>query len=271
MKCGSLAIAQQVLKLPLEQTISLLQPPSWLQCCLEGPRQSVWLGFSKIELVPSTDPSPSVSDPLMANKSVEGQLSNRLESKTVRAIVAALLVGGTSSTRVGIISPFQAQVRRIRQELSDPVFSGVEIHTVDKYQGRDKDVILLSLVRTDGTSCSRRTGETEAEVSKVGDEEPGVTGPGSIGELLRDIRRINVALTRAKSKLIIIGDSVLFSAHVYWKDVIRLISDRNNMIQVCSTDVEIESFAQRCTAHIRNAVAEREALLEGLESIDMDW
>ena len=65
----------------------------------------------------------------------------------------------------------------------------LDVSTVDKYQGRDKDVVILSMVRkaTSTSSCS-------------GDENSPL-----VGDLLRDWRRINVAITRARLKLIIVG------------------------------------------------------------------
>lgn len=58
--------------------------------------------------------------------------------------------------------------------------AGVELYTIDKYQGRDKDVVIVSFVRSNTFA--------------------------NIGELLRDWRRINVAVTRAKKKLVLVGD-----------------------------------------------------------------
>ncbi|KAJ5059176.1 AAA domain-containing protein, partial [Bipolaris maydis] len=62
---------------------------------------------------------------------------------------------------------------------------GVELHTADKFQGRDKEVVIVSCVRSNEN--------------------------GVVGDLLKDRRRINVALTRARSKLIILGSEKTLS------------------------------------------------------------
>ena len=77
----------------------------------------------------------------------------------------------------------------------------VDIFTVDKFQGRDKDVILVSLVRSNSK--------------------------GQVGDLLKDWRRINVALTRAKKKLILVGSVSTLSEMGLFKDLIQLIRDHN--------------------------------------------
>ena len=66
-------------------------------------------------------------------------------------------------------------------------FPQVEVHTVDRFQGRDKDIIIMSMVRSNDTL--------------------------QIGDLLKDWRRLNVAITRAKSKLILVGSKTTLSSH----------------------------------------------------------
>ena len=85
---------------------------------------------------------------------------------------------------IGIISPYQAQVHYLRQLLRNhPFFAPykelISINTVDGFQGQERDVILISLVRANDN--------------------------GDIG-FLNDLRRMNVAMTRARMKLIILGD-----------------------------------------------------------------
>jgi DNA replication ATP-dependent helicase Dna2 len=92
-------------------------------------------------------------------------------------VVEALLGCGLQEQELGIISPYRSQLRLIQQALASR--SGIDVLTVDKYQGRDKACILMSFARSNGNETT--------------------------GELLKDWRRINVALTRAKHKLILIG------------------------------------------------------------------
>lgn len=96
---------------------------------------------------------------------------------------------------VGIISPYRAQVQYLRQQIkasSDlkPYRHLISVNTVDGFQGQERDVILISLVRAN-------------------DE-------GQIG-FLRDLRRMNVAITRARMKLIILGDAPTMTRHPFYK------------------------------------------------------
>ena len=96
-----------------------------------------------------------------------------------------------------MISPYLAQTLELNVILNG---CDVEVSTVDKYQGRDKDCIVVSLVRS---NTERR-----------------------IGSLLRDWRRINVAFTRAKKKLILIGSATTLNCVTIWQEVVkRMIVD----------------------------------------------
>lgn len=104
---------------------------------------------------------------------------------------------------VGIISPYRAQVQYLRQLLKqDPYFkpyrSLITVNTVDGFQGQERDVILISLVRAN-------------------DE-------GQIG-FLRDLRRMNVAITRARMKLIILGDAPTMTRHPFYKKLYDYIEE----------------------------------------------
>jgi hypothetical protein len=86
-------------------------------------------------------------------------------------VAKELVKNGIEGDRIGIITPYNSQANLIRQAAC---ITSLEIHTIDKYQGRDKDCILLSFVR----SCENPT--------------------SCVASLLGDWHRINVALTRAK-------------------------------------------------------------------------
>lgn len=103
---------------------------------------------------------------------------------------------------VGLISPYRAQVALLRRLLRhDPVLKSlrrhITINTVDGFQGQERDVIVISLVRSNDA--------------------------GDIG-FLRDLRRMNVAMTRARMKLIIIGDSTTLSRHPFYRRLHRHIT-----------------------------------------------
>lgn len=104
---------------------------------------------------------------------------------------------------VGLISPYKAQVQYLRQLIRKdnffkPYRSAITINTVDGFQGQERDVILISLVRAN--------------------EE------GQIG-FLNDLRRMNVAITRARMKLIILGDVSTLTRHTFYAELYRYIED----------------------------------------------
>jgi superfamily I DNA and/or RNA helicase len=102
---------------------------------------------------------------------------------------------------VGIISPYRAQVQYLRRlfkkrEFFKPYRHLISVNTVDGFQGQERDIILISLVRAN-------------------DE-------GQIG-FLRDLRRMNVAITRARMKLIILGDATTMTRHPFYKKLYEYI------------------------------------------------
>ena len=102
---------------------------------------------------------------------------------------------------VGIISPYRAQVQYLRHlikkhDFFKPYRSLISVNTVDGFQGQERDIILISLVRAN-------------------DE-------GQIG-FLRDLRRMNVAITRARMKLIILGDASTMTRHPFYKKLYEYI------------------------------------------------
>ena len=102
---------------------------------------------------------------------------------------------------VGIISPYRVQVQYLRRllkkkEWARPFRHLISVNTVDGFQGQERDIILISLVRSN-------------------DE-------GQIG-FLRDLRRMNVAITRARMKLIILGDASTMTRHPFYKKLYEYI------------------------------------------------
>ena len=102
---------------------------------------------------------------------------------------------------VGIISPYRVQVQYLRRllkkkEWARPFRHLISVNTVDGFQGQERDIILISLVRSN-------------------DE-------GQIG-FLRDLRRMNVAITRARMKLIILGDASTMTRHPFYKRLYEYI------------------------------------------------
>ena len=107
---------------------------------------------------------------------------------------------------VGIISPYRAQVQYLKKlikkyEFFKPYRRLISVNTVDGFQGQERDVILISLVRSN-------------------DE-------GQIG-FLKDLRRMNVAMTRARMKLIILGNKDTMTQHPFYKKLWEYVEGLNN-------------------------------------------
>ncbi|MCE9548770.1 MAG: IGHMBP2 family helicase [Planctomycetia bacterium] len=116
---------------------------------------------------------------------------NRQEAQLVCRKVQELLEAGVPPQSIAVISPYAAQVRHLREELFAP---RVEIDSVDGFQGREKEAVVISLVRSN----------TEGEIG-----------------FLSDVRRMNVAMTRARRKLLVVGDSATLSNHPFYRRLIE--------------------------------------------------
>lgn len=195
LRCGSSLVAGKCLNIKHPEVMDRYirkekdgsipsQEKLWLHAILNENNKVVFIDHDKV--------------PAKERKVCE-KIENITEAKLVRQIVQALTSCGVDETNIGIMSQYRAQLRLLHRYLLQ--FSNVEILTPDQFQGRDKECIIISLVRSNDQKI--------------------------VGDLLREFRRINVALTRAKSKLIILGSkSTLYSEKVV-KDFLELIEKRN--------------------------------------------
>lgn len=111
---------------------------------------------------------------------------NDAEARFVAKKAQQLIEAGMEPEAISVISPYAAQVQRLRNLLP----AGVEADTVDGFQGRENEAVIISLVRSNTN--------------------------GEIGFLL-DTRRMNVALTRARRKLIVVGDSSTIGGNLFYE------------------------------------------------------
>lgn len=114
-------------------------------------------------------------------------LRNEGEAGLVVARARELLAAGLPPEALAVITPYSAQASLIREQLTD--VPTLEVDTVDAFQGREKEAVLLSLVRSNGEQ-------------QVG--------------FLEDLRRMNVAITRAKRHLFVVGDSATLTGHPFY-------------------------------------------------------
>jgi ATP-dependent RNA/DNA helicase IGHMBP2 len=102
---------------------------------------------------------------------------------------------------IGIISPYNEQVRHLRQEISednDLKMMDIEVNSIDGFQGQEKEVIYISLVRSNDN--------------------------GEIG-FVKDERRLNVAMTRAMKKLVVVGDSATLGQHKLYEELLTFVQE----------------------------------------------
>ncbi len=118
---------------------------------------------------------------------------NRQEARLVGCKIRQLLEAGVSAAEIAVIAPYAAQVRLLREQLSQ---AELEIDSVDGFQGREKEAVVISLVRSNPR--------------------------GEIG-FLGDIRRMNVAMTRARRKLILVGDSATLAGHPFYARLLEYL------------------------------------------------
>ncbi|XP_038600143.1 DNA replication ATP-dependent helicase/nuclease DNA2 isoform X1 [Tachyglossus aculeatus] len=171
LECGSEKVAKAVVTLPKFQDVKLnlelyadYSETLWLKGVFEPNNSVCFLNTEKI-------PAPEQAE--------KGGVSNLAEAKLVVFLTSIFLKAGCKPSDIGIIAPYRQQLKIITDLLMCSSDAMVEVNTVDKYQGRDKSIILVSFVRNNKD--------------------------GTLGDLLKDWRRLNVAITRAKHKLILLG------------------------------------------------------------------
>uniref|UniRef100_I1QQ37 Uncharacterized protein n=1 Tax=Oryza glaberrima TaxID=4538 RepID=I1QQ37_ORYGL len=124
-----------------------------------------------------------------------------------------------SCRKIGIITPYRSQLSLLRSRFNSffgpEIVAEMEINTVDGFQGREVDILVLSTVRASNSSDSRHhTGEAR-----------------SIG-FVADVRRMNVALTRARFSLWIVGNAKTLQTNSHWASLLQNAKERNLFISV---------------------------------------
>lgn len=174
LKCGNHQVASRTLQLPLldaalrsvhEHSHCHNSHDCWLASVLDPGRKVLFVDTDEMKCKES--------------RPLGSFLQNEGEAQLIYQVAETLLKSGLDQDDLAVISVYRSQLRVISQLLK--ARKSIEIATIDKYQGRDKDCILISLVRNNNQ--------------------------GNAGDLLRDWRRLNVAITRAKSKLVLFGSA----------------------------------------------------------------
>ncbi|XP_039122512.1 DNA replication ATP-dependent helicase/nuclease JHS1 isoform X1 [Dioscorea cayenensis subsp. rotundata] len=201
LRCGSAEIANSRLQLSGDKPTTL-----WLKEVLDPSRSVVFINTDLL-------PAPEVKDYKPG--------SNPMEAYVVSEVTRELVKRDICLNEIGIITPYNSQANLIRSVIDA---SGlVEVHTIDKYQGRDKDCILVSFVRSSRNSRA------------------------CASSLLGDWHRINVALTRAKKKLIMVGSSETLSKIPLLKLLIEKVNEQGGIIHIPSKDFQHVEWLKKCS------------------------
>ncbi|XP_065859442.1 DNA replication ATP-dependent helicase/nuclease JHS1 [Euphorbia lathyris] len=194
LRCGSSEIANAKLNFSTSESSS-----SWLKEVLNPSRSIV---FINTDMLPAFEAKSSKA------------VNNPIEARIIAEVTKELVKCGIEGEEIGIITPYNSQANLIQTAVC---ITSVEIHTIDKYQGRDKDCILVSFVRS--TENPRNCNSS----------------------LLGDWHRINVALTRAKKKLIMVGSRKTLNNVPLLKLLMEKVDEQSGILDLSPQDISIHN------------------------------
>ena len=202
LRCGSQAVAEHTLELECPEALPMARDErddelmraavqwekaseaaarglgrksGWLPVALAPQHKMVLLDT---DAVPAPEEQHALTDALQSSRYGHGGVHNPTEARLSHLLIDTLVECGLPPSQLAFVSPYKAQLEEVRKLLRGRSLA-VERLTIDKCQGRDFNVVILSLVRSNTQ--------------------------GRIGTLLSDWRRLNVALSRARCKMIVVG------------------------------------------------------------------
>ncbi|KAL3925164.1 MAG: hypothetical protein SGILL_000589 [Bacillariaceae sp.] len=209
MKCADDNVKHRRLALPGFPANLVNNVVPWVEAVVDPQNPVIFVDTDQIRSSKEKQDKHVEFEPLEGRRGTKtgGSTINETEKSLVFSIVDGLIKGGLDPSDVGVISPFRAQIRIMEENplATEWKRDGLELSTIDKYQGRDKSAIILSMVRSN-RKCNT-------------------------GKLLQDPRRLNVALTRAKCKLIVIGSfKTLSSGSAPLRPILNRMKRRNQLV-----------------------------------------
>ncbi len=143
---------------------------------------------------------------------------NKEEARIVKKIIAELLKSSVPKSEIGVITPYKAQCSLIRREIESISIKGLEadkseiiVDTVERYQGGHKEIIIVSLTVSDNNMMNFLVEDNK--------NEPNLN------------RRLNVAITRARSKLIIVGNKSVLSQDKVYRNMLSFLRDKDAVFE----------------------------------------
>ena len=208
LKCGNAAVAQRSIRIPRMEALKQHHhtPNSLLSAnlgpktvCLNPTRAHCWIRDLLDPTVKSCFVNTDTLLPLSRESDSGSRIVNTCEATLCTQLVQSLLTVGVPAKDIGVITLYRSQLALIKQNLRQH-HPAVEMHTADKFQGRDKEVVILSLVRSNESL--------------------------NVGDLLKDWRRVNVALTRARTKLLILGSQSTLKGNELLDRFVKLMDEK---------------------------------------------
>ena len=222
LRCGSASIAGGRLSLskPLAAFPNTVTSVPWLLRCTDPAFPVVFVNTDGLRTIEGNSDLETFTGTFESNR---GTVVNLYEVQIIKQIHDALRSCGMRMENLGVVSSYRSQVHALKESLYhvDDAFVGgnsvCDVSTVDKFQGRDMDAMILSLVRSNCT--------------------------GAVGTLLRDWRRVNVAITRSKYKLVLVGSLLMMDAVPILKAMSTFMQEKGYIVQAVDISISSNSSA----------------------------
>lgn len=189
---------------------------------------------------------------------------NPIEALLVKKIVDYLLEAKVQCDEIGIITPYAAQVNLLFNVFTDlqedesssfklkrdEKYKDLELNTVDGFQGREKEIIIISMTRSQ---------DYHRKVKKVG--------------FLSDERRMNVAITRARRLLVVIGDYQTVSTNMFLRNMCNYLKSEGKVITHMLNDSAVINYLSKCKSSLvtlKDLEEKTEQKLRGLVKNDVN-
>lgn len=248
LKCGNAAVAQRSIRIPCMEDLKQHHhtPSSLLSThlnpktvCLNPTRFHCWLR----DLLDPGVKACFVNTDTLLPRSREAETGSRIvntcEATLCTQLVQSLLTTGVPAKDIGVITLYRSQLALIKQNLRQ-YHPAVEMHTADKFQGRDKEVVILSLVRSNESL--------------------------NVGDLLKDWRRVNVALTRARTKLLILGSKSTLKGNELLDRFIKLMDRKGWIYNLPQGAMEGHVFEDGATPSLTAMLSSHESKTQTTEA-----
>lgn len=206
LKCGSDKVRDQSLSISsIESLIRFrtnINHQPWLEDILDPRRRVVFLNYDNCTDIQETSELDNIT--------------NEGEVKIIQQCLKGMTECGINLADIGVLTLYRAQLHLLKRTFQGPKWADLEILTADQFQGRDKDCIIVSMVRSNTRN--------------------------NAGSLLKELRRVNVAMTRAKSKLIIAGSKKTIGSLPQIRDFINLLKERDWIYELAPNFLQAYEF-----------------------------